>query len=58
MALMLNSIASSKCESDIEDSLEQMPVDLNHSYEKTLERIRDQHPKKFDLSYRILWWLS
>ncbi|EUC33814.1 hypothetical protein COCCADRAFT_49949, partial [Bipolaris zeicola 26-R-13] len=58
VTLMLNSIASSTCESDIEDLLEQMPVDLSHSYEKTLERIRDQHPKKVDLSYRILWWLS
>ncbi|OAL05343.1 hypothetical protein IQ06DRAFT_185824, partial [Phaeosphaeriaceae sp. SRC1lsM3a] len=58
VTLMLNSIASSTCESDVEESLGQMPVDLNQSYEKTLERIKDQTPRKVELSYRILWWLS
>ncbi|OAL47367.1 ankyrin, partial [Pyrenochaeta sp. DS3sAY3a] len=58
VTLMLNSIASSTCESDVEESLEHMPVDLDQSYERTLKRIEDQDSKKVELSYRILWWLS
>ncbi|KAJ8111005.1 hypothetical protein OPT61_g6297 [Boeremia exigua] len=58
VTLMLNSIASSTCEDDIEEALEQMPGDLEQSYNKTMKRIKDQDPKKVELSYRILWWLS
>ncbi|KAF2014092.1 hypothetical protein BU24DRAFT_484042, partial [Aaosphaeria arxii CBS 175.79] len=58
VSLMLNGIATSTCESDIEESLDQLPLDLDQSYEKTLERIKDQDSKKVELSYRILWWLS